>query len=206
MNRVKRHLLLACFSVVMAYILFILINATDKMYLLSMGTAYTGLVLLAATLAIGPLNLIQKKSNPVSSYFRRDVGIWAGIVSLIHMFIGLEMHFGGTYWKYFLRETDAGYRILFNAFGLANYTGLIVGVLCVVLLYMSNNISIKKYGTETWKKIQRYNYALFALVIGHGFLYQIVENRSFEFVVTVGFVLVIVVVLQWKGYRIVVKR
>lgn len=206
MNRVIRHLLLGGFSVALTFIIYILMEATDTMYLLSMGTAYTGLVLLAATLLIGPANLIRKNANPISSYLRRDVGIWAGIVSLIHMFIGLEMHFGGIYWKYFARQTESGYMPHLNAFGAANYTGLIVGILVVMLLYLSNDVSIKKYGMGTWKKIQRYNYVLFILVIAHSFFYQFVENRALHYVVIVGAVFLSVLAVQWKGFKLHVKR
>ncbi len=178
------------------------IDVPSTKYLFSMGTAYTGLVLIAATLLVGPLNLILKKPNPVSSYLRRDIGIWAAIVSLIHMFIGLEMHFGGKYIKYFFKETDTGLTPLINAFGLANYTGLIVGILCVVLLFMSNNASIKKYGVKMWKKLQQYNYVLFVLVIGHGFIYQLIEKRALHYMLIVGVIFVVVLAIQWKGFKL----
>ncbi len=202
MSRVKRHFLLFVFSITLTFIIFMSIDVPSTKYLFSMGTAYTGLVLIAATLLVGPLNLILKKPNPVSSYLRRDIGIWAAIVSLIHMFIGLEMHFGGKYIKYFFKETDTGLTPLINAFGLANYTGLIVGILCVVLLFMSNNASIKKYGVKMWKKLQQYNYVLFVLVIGHGFIYQLIEKRALHYMLIVGVIFVVVLAIQWKGFKL----
>ncbi|RKZ54899.1 MAG: hypothetical protein DRQ44_18470, partial [Gammaproteobacteria bacterium] len=69
----------------MIAIIFFILDSPDNKYLFSMATAYTGLILLAATLLIGPLNLIKGKNNPVSSYLRRDIGIWAAVVSIIHV-------------------------------------------------------------------------------------------------------------------------
>lgn len=202
MKRFIRHLKIVCIISTLIAAIYLMLESPNPMFLLSMATAYTGLLLIAVTLLVGPLNLIRNKSNPISTYLRRDIGIWAGIVSIAHMFIGFEIHFGGKYIKFFTRETDSGYQILFNTFGLANYIGLFVSVLCVVLLSISNNVSLKKYGVKNWKNIQRLNYLIFAFVLAHGFLYQSIENRSGEFIFTVIFVMILVLVFQWKGYRI----
>ena len=39
----------------------------------SMATAYVGLALLGATLALGPLSVLRRRPNPVSTDLRRDV-------------------------------------------------------------------------------------------------------------------------------------
>jgi sulfoxide reductase heme-binding subunit YedZ len=40
-----------------------------------MATAYVSLALLAATLVTGPINLLRRRPNPVSTDLRRDLGI-----------------------------------------------------------------------------------------------------------------------------------
>src|SRR5439155_1013410 len=55
-------------------------------------TGYVALGLLALTLLIGPANLLLRKRNPVSSYLRRDVGMWTVIISVVHVVVGFQVH------------------------------------------------------------------------------------------------------------------
>ena len=58
----------------------------------SMASAYVGFALLCASLVLGPWNVLHGRPNPVSIDVRRDVGIWAGIVGLVHVVAGLQVH------------------------------------------------------------------------------------------------------------------
>lgn len=207
MTRTIRHIGLAAASAALITIIFFTIDSPDNKYLFSMATAYTGLILLAVTLLIGPLNLIKGKQYPVSGYLRRDIGIWAAVVSIIHMVIGLQVHMGGRFLEYFFHDGTVQFSaVRFDAFGFANHTGLLATILCIVLLLLSNNVSLKKLGVTTWKSIQRYNYLLCLMVFVHGFLYQILEKRHFPYVEILGLILVMVLWFQWKGYRLHVNR
>ena len=68
-----------------------------------MASAYAGLFFLAASLSLGPWNVLRRKPNPVSSDLRRDVGIWAGVLALIHTAVGLTVHLRGRMWMYFFK-------------------------------------------------------------------------------------------------------
>ena len=188
----------------MVAIIYLLLDSPDQKFLFSMATAYAGLILLAVSLLLGPLNLIRNKANPVSSYLRRDIGIWAAIVSIIHVIFGLQVHMGGRIWTYFFHDMEPGqgYAVRLDAFGFANHSGLVATLICIVLMAVSNNASLKKLGQHRWKSIQRLNYLLFPLVIGHGFIYQVLEKRQLPFVAVVGLIFVVVLVMQWKGFKI----
>ena len=58
----------------------------------TVATGYLGVVFLALTLLLGPANLLLRRRNPVSSYLRRDVGIWTAIFSLVHVVGAVLMH------------------------------------------------------------------------------------------------------------------
>ena len=208
MNRFIRHVKLAGFSGLMIAVVYLILDSPDGTFLFSMATAYAGLILLAITLLIGPLNLIQKKQNPVSSYLRRDIGIWAGVVSVAHVIIGLQVHMGGRFWIYFVHDFESGQlpSIRFDAFGLANHTGLLATIIIIVLLVLSNNTSLKKLGVVKWKSLQRLSYLLFALVMGHGFIYQLLEKRPMPFILAVLIVFLVVLGVQWKGTRLHTNR
>jgi len=207
MTRSTRHIALAGASSVLIVIISFTIDSADNKYLFSMATAYTGLLLLAATLLIGPLNLIKGKINPVSDYFRRDIGIWAAIISIIHVIIGLQVHMGGRFLEYFFHDGAVQLSaVRYDSFGLANYSGLLAALFCILLMTFSNNVSLKKLGAVRWKNIQRINYLLWLLVVGHGFLYQILEKRHFPYAEIVGLILAVVLWFQWRGYKLYVRE
>jgi sulfoxide reductase heme-binding subunit YedZ len=135
----------------------------------TVATGYLALALLAVTLLIGPANLLLRRRNPVSSYLRRDVGAWTAIFSVIHVLYGLQVHDRlSDFLNYFV--TPAG-SPLTNSFGLGNWTGLAATVIVVGLLALSSDAALRKLKAKNWKRLQRVNYALFALIIVHAFFY-----------------------------------
>jgi len=155
----------------------------------SFATAYPAMVLLAATLLVGPWNWIWKKPNPVSSDLRRDLGIWAGALALIHTAIGQCVHLRGRPWLYYIYGPEEHHHALpfrHDTFGFANYTGLISAVLLIALLATSNDYFLSTLGMRGWKKLQRWNYAVFSLAGAHALLYQLgIEKQNWKFIAVV---------------------
>jgi methionine sulfoxide reductase heme-binding subunit len=112
---------------------------------LSIATAYPALFLTAAALLVGPWNVLHGHDNPVSFDLRRDLGIWAGIVALLHTGIGLNVHLRGRPWLYFIDQHD---RVRHDLFGLGNGAGLIAAFLFLLLLAISNDLSLRRLGTQ----------------------------------------------------------
>jgi sulfoxide reductase heme-binding subunit YedZ len=136
----------------------------------TVATGYLALALLALTLLIGPANLMLRRRNPVSSYLRRDVGTWTAIFSVTHVIYGLKVHGNGRlsdFLNYFVADGSP----LTNSFGLGNWTGLAALVIVAGLLALSSDAALRKLKARNWKRLQRLNYALFALVIAHVFFY-----------------------------------
>lgn len=155
----------------------------------SFATAYPAMVLLAATLLVGPWNWIRKKPNPVSSDLRRDLGIWAGILAIVHTAVGQCVHLRGRPWLYYIygpTEHHHAFPMRHDAFGFANYTGAVSALLVIALLATSNDYSLRTLGTREWKKLQRWNYAVFALAGAHALLYQQgIEKQDWRLVAVV---------------------
>src|SRR5579872_1775795 len=76
----------------------------DVISRLSFATAYPALILLAATLAIGPVKILSGERLSVSLDLRRDVGIWAGMLGLLHTGIGQCVHLRGRPWLYYIYD------------------------------------------------------------------------------------------------------
>lgn len=168
-----------------------------------MATAYTGVVLLGATLVLGVLNVLRGEANPVSTDWRRDVGIWAALFGVAHVVIGLQVHMRGRMWTYFVYPADQArlFPLRLDSFGWANHLGLIAGLVLVLLLALSNDWALARLGARRWKALQRWNYAVFGLVLAHGVLYQVIEKRIVGWVVTCAVLNALVIVLQVAGFR-----
>ena len=198
----RHHLPLLLVSFVSVAALYATRPYKDIISRASFATAYPALVLLAATLLIGPWNLIRKRANPISSDLRRDIGIWAGILGVVHTAVGQCVHLRGRPWLYYVygpQEHHHSFPVRHDLFGLANYTGAVSVLVLIALLATSNDYSLRALGTPGWKKLQRWNYAVFVLAAVHAFAYQGVEKQQASFVATVVACVVITAALQSIG-------
>jgi methionine sulfoxide reductase heme-binding subunit len=201
-RRIARHTGLALASGALTAGIFYLVLSPYTLVRLSMASAYAGLAFLSVTLATGPWNVLRKRPNPVSTDLRRDLGIWAGILGLVHVVVGLQVHMGGNMWQYFFYP-PAPRRLLarFDAFGLANYSGLAVALILGILLVLSNDRSLRWLGAKRWKTVHRSAYVGFVLVLAHSVLYQVIEKRNLPFVALFVALAVAVTALQLAGFR-----
>ena len=200
----RHHLLLFLLSFVSVAVLYQTRPYPDVLSRASFATAYPALALLATTLLIGPWNLLRSRANPVSSDLRRDIGIWAGMVGVLHAGVGQFVHLRGRPWLYYVYgPTEHHHGMRHDLFGLANYTGALGTLVLILLLATSNDFSLRRFGTRKWKQLQRWNYAVFALVAVHSFAFQGVEKQKVQWVITVGACVLAALALQIAG---VVRR
>jgi sulfoxide reductase heme-binding subunit YedZ len=166
----------------------------------TIGFGYVSLLLLGATLVVGPLNLLRRRRNPVNIMLRRDMGIWAGITGCLHVVFALQLYHNGEIISYFVEtRPDGGFRLATGLSGVSNYMGLIATVLLVVLLVTSNNLSLRKLKGKPWKALQHYNYVLGTLAILHTYGYQVARGREMEFRVGALALAIVVLAAQFLG-------
>jgi len=170
-----------------------------------MATAYAGLIFFAVTLWIGPWNVLRHRTNPVSFDLRRDVGIWTGILAIVHTVIGLNVHLRGRMWMYFFKTLHP-LHLQRSQFSFANFTGLAAALLFLMLLAISNNLSLRALKPNRWKSLQRWTYVAFVLTAAHGIAYQLIEKRSVPWVVIFAGVMSAVVAGQVFGLISVQRR
>jgi sulfoxide reductase heme-binding subunit YedZ len=164
-----------------------------------MATAYAGLIFLAASLWFGPWNVVRRLPNPISFDLRRDVGIWTGILAILHTGIGLTVHLRGRMWMYFFKRLHP-LRLQDTQFGFANFTGLAAALLFLMLLAISNDFSLRALKTNRWKSLQRWTYVAFALTAAHGIAYQLIEKRHVPWVLVFALVIAAVTAGQILGF------
>src|SRR5262245_10507058 len=197
------HLPIGIASTACFLLIFELVKTKYLPFGLSMATAYTGTLLLGVTLVLGAIKVLRGETSPVSTDWRRDVGVWAALFGLAHLVIGLQVHAPGRMRTYFVyaEEERHLFPLRFDAFGWANHLGLVAGLLLILLLVLSNDWSLTRLGARRWKGLQRWNYLVFGLVVVHGLLYQVLEKRIAGWVVAFAILNVLVVVMQVAGFQ-----
>ena len=176
-------------------------HSSQVMFRLSMATGYTSVALIGWALLIGPWRVRRGRSAPVSTDLRRDVGIWGGLFGLAHVATGLFVHLGDPL-KYFVyRDTGRALPVRYDLFGFANWSGLAATVLLLLLLLISNDVSLRKLGSRRWKAWQRWTYWAGALVAVHGLAYQWIEKGNGGWVFVFVPVVLIVAAMQLDGRR-----
>jgi methionine sulfoxide reductase heme-binding subunit len=178
-------------------------ESDDALFIWSMATAYVAMALLSATLLTGPINVLRSRRNPVSTDLRRDLGIWAAVVGLAHVVVGVQVHFRGRMWMYFVREVEETAELVLRTdlFGFANYTGLLATFVLLLLLALSNDFSLRHLKAARWKALQRWNYGLILMVVIHGAAYQVIEQRRVSYIVLLSFLVATTLLVQLAGFR-----
>jgi sulfoxide reductase heme-binding subunit YedZ len=204
-RRALRHLALLGASAALFALILAGLPGKDPIHDVSLASAYVALLLLAASLAIGPWNVLRARPNPVSTDLRRDVGIWAGTLGLFHLGVGLNVHLRGRPWLYFVYPADqrSAVPLRHDLFGFANETGLVAGLVLLLLLALSNDRMLVRLRSRRWKSLQRLNYWGAVLVVAHSVAYQVIENRVRMPALLLAFLVLVAAtaVLQALGYR-----
>src|SRR5215831_20652765 len=198
-RRIVTHLTIAAATFACTAVFWQLFSVRrDLISHISIATAYPALFLTAVAVFLGPWNVLHRRANPVSFDLRRDFGIWAGTMALLHTAVGLNVHLRGRMWLYFVDEHR---RIRDDWFGFGNDTGLGAALLFLLLVAISNDLSLRGLGTRRWKSLQRWTYAAVVLTILHAIAYQHVEERRGAYEVLLGGTTLAIAILQLAGWR-----
>jgi methionine sulfoxide reductase heme-binding subunit len=136
-RRIVRHLTIALTTSACTVIFWQLFSARrDLISHLNIATAYRALFLTGVAVLLGPWNVLRSRPNPASFDLHRDIGIWAGIMAIVHTAIGLNVHLRGRPWLYFIDQHN---HVRHDLFGFGNDTGLIAMLLFLLLLAISND-------------------------------------------------------------------
>lgn len=171
----RHHLPLALVSIAVTAILYSTRPYPQVIPRLAFASAYPALALICLALLLGPWKLFMGERLAASFDLRRDIGIWAGIMSLFHTGVGQFVHMAGRFWLYYVYDNwqkDHIQPFRHDIFGFSNDTGLIAALIVLPLLATSNDASLRALGTPGWKSLQRWNYGCFGLTALHTLGYQ----------------------------------
>lgn len=203
LQRAITHVALALFTVLGVYVTTRYAPRAEAAFVFVLAFGYVCLLLLAAVLLIGPINLLRQRFNPVNIDLRRDLGIWAGITGCLHVIFALIENGRGNILHFFFRPNGLP---LLNLSGISNYTGAVATVLLVLLLALSNTFSLRKLKGKRWKRLQRLNYWLTGLTFFHVFGYQMISGREQAFPAATAIAVVFILFIQLVGVAVYQKR
>lgn len=174
----------------------------------SIVSAYQFAVLLSVILMIGPWRALKSRHRPINIHARRDIGIWAGITGLLHLYAGTGQAMTPDYIATFVAVPTAGVTMASrnDVFVWGTIAGLLIGVLLLLLLALSNDRSVRRLSSRWWKRLQRTSYLVFVLTYGHALAFQYLETRSPWLVVGVICLGGSVLVAQVAGFRARVRN
>lgn len=186
MRRLSHHVLLAGVSLLSTAVALVAEVGASQRESASLATAYVCLVLLAAALSVGPILALRSGRPLLNSHLRRDVGIWAGLNGLAHVWLGTLVSMNAAYVAAFVKAAamppSAGVRNwLFSVGAVAGY---IVGILLLLLLALSSDRALRRLGAPRWKRLQRASYIALGLTAAHGLAFQVLESRATALIVT----------------------
>ena len=153
-------------------------------------------------LSVGPAKVSRGEQPALNILTRRDLGIWVGISGLLHFVLGNVESMNGIYvGAVTAADLPFGAGARMTMFNWGAITGTLLALLLVVLLALSNNASLRRLGPQRWKRWQRLSYLGFVLTIVHGLLFQLLERRSWAWILLLLVMAAGVLVFQLKGRR-----
>jgi DMSO/TMAO reductase YedYZ heme-binding membrane subunit len=134
-----------------------------------------------ATLGFGPLHALRTGQPLINNLQRRDLGIWAALAGLVHLGLATREVMQPAYFSKYVTGTPttpmpAAWTDWVSTGSIVG--GYAVGLIFVVLLGLSNNLSLRRLGIGRWKKLQGIATVAFALTAAHGATFQLIEGRT----------------------------
>lgn len=173
------------------------------------------LVLVALAMVLGPLSRLWRVFTRFVPY-RRELGIYAVILALIHAAIILV---GWVQWdlmRLFGFEFHPGlqqYVMFQQGFALANLIGILALLYGLILAITSNDRSMRWLGNSVWKFVQQGTYVLWWLSVIHTAYFLFIHFLDFDrptpdpnwfqwpFVAMVALVMLLQTAASWKTWR-----
>ena len=164
-----RHFLVLVMAGVGTYVFLESRTNWSAMHQWNRAVGDTGLVLIALSMAIGPLARLFPAMRTMIPW-RRELGIYGVLLAVIHTAIILVGWVDWDLYRLFgleVHPNTGNYVMVQHGFSLANIVGTVGLVYCLVLGMASNDFSQRLLGGAIWKYVQQGAYVLWMLIVVH---------------------------------------
>jgi len=165
----SRHLMVLLLAALLTSLFLVVHSKWAPIHRWNRAFADASLVLLAATMMIGPVVRLRGTWGWLVPW-RRELGIHAMGFGAIHLLLVLD---GWIEWDFprlfglLAHPIRGDYVMAEHGFGLANVLGIAALVYGAVLVATSNEYAVRRLGGSVWKFVQLGAYVLWALVVIH---------------------------------------
>lgn len=165
----SRHFVVLVLAMLLTYLFLVVHSKWVPIHRWNRAFADASLVLLAATMIIGPVVRLWSAWNWLVPW-RRELGVHAVGFGAIHLLLVLD---GWLEWDIprlvglLVHPIRGGYVMAEHGFGLANVLGVVALVYGTILVTISNEYAVRRLGGGVWKFVQRSAYVLWALAVIH---------------------------------------
>lgn len=169
MKTLVRHLVVLAAAAVAVLLFGWLRGEWDPMHRWNRAFGDTAFILIALTMALGPIVALLPRASPVLPW-RRELGIYSGVAATLHTAIVFIGWFGLDLWRlsgFAFHPTLQRYVLAEHGLGLANWIGLFALVPAIGLALISNDRAFALFGPRTWKWLQSAASAIWILVVLH---------------------------------------
>jgi len=174
---IARHVRVGAFSLVIVAAFWLSRMEWSQEHRLWRAVGDASYLLLVLALISGPLARLWPATAWTLSW-RREVGIWCGLLALAHTFVTLD---GWIRWDAqrlfgyeFVPQLER-YARLEPGFGLANAVGFVALFLTLILAATSSAWAVDLLGPSGWKWLQSGSYSVFYLVALHSFYFLFIH-------------------------------
>lgn len=208
MTRAGRHLGLSLIVTALCAAAWYAGEPAEAMARLSLLTAWLCFLLLAAALCLGPWRVLRGGQPALNHLPRRDLGIWAAITALAHLLTATAVVMTPVYYGRYINGPDNQPVSAFigQLSTISIISGYLIGIACLLLLLVSNNLALRVLGAQRWKGLQRWAYGVFVLTAAHGLAFQYIELRTGMWLIALSLGSLVVLALQLAGRRAVLRR
>ncbi|MCP3999333.1 MAG: hypothetical protein GY727_00250 [Gammaproteobacteria bacterium] len=202
MKRPVRMILMLVATLMVLAAGVLILSQPNLLERISITSAWLCMFYMTVALLIGPLRRARGEVVPANIYIRRDVGIWAALLGLLHFYTGNVVAMNEVYIDTFVRGPFAPLTEMLRnqLFFWGSITGLIIAIFFLVLLAISSDWAIRRLKLSRWKKIQQISHVALWLTVVHGIAFQLLESRFIPLVSMVVMAIAIFLV-QLRGRR-----
>ena len=167
---IRKNSLVAFLGVALTYVFWLSRPEWDPEMRFWRAVGDSSLMLLFAALSLGPLAKLWPKLARRWLPYRRELGVWFGLLALLHTLLILN---GWARWDAlrflgydFVPQLGRMAR-LEPGFGLSNLVGLVAMLMTLILMASSTDWAMRRLGARAWKLLQQSSYTVFYLVALH---------------------------------------
>ncbi len=178
----SRHIAVVVLGVVLTYLFLVSRGQWSDMHKWNRAVGDASLVLVAMSMAIGPLSRLFAGARRLMPW-RRELGIYGVLLAFAHAIIivfgWVQLDFMRLFGFEFHPQLQR-YVMFQQGFGLANILGIFALGYAAVLALTSNNFSQRFLGASVWKYVQQGTYVLWWLIVLHTGYFLFMHFQDFD--------------------------